>query len=62
VKAGPGKETDKGSSGLTGSGQQIEQVQILTLALEPGLVDKVLDAVASTKKQGGLLWTTLAIP
>ncbi len=62
VTAGPGSEGSKGGSGLTGSGQQVEQVQILTLALEPGLVNRVLDAVASSKKQGGLLWTTLAIP
>jgi len=47
---------------MSGSSQQVEQVQILTLALEPELVQKVLDAVASAKKQGGLLWTTLATP
>ncbi|NMB68522.1 MAG: hypothetical protein GYA20_07150 [Chloroflexi bacterium] len=56
VTAGPASEEAAGSS------QQVEQVQILTLALEPELVQKVLDAVASAKKQGGLLWTTLAIP
>lgn len=55
--AGPaGAETDGNSS------QQVEQVQILTLALEPEVVQSVLEAVASAKKQGGLLWTTLAIP
>jgi len=45
-----------------GSGQQVEQVQILTLAVEPGQVKTILDSVATAKKQGGLLWTSLAIP
>ncbi|GAP13206.1 hypothetical protein LARV_00957 [Longilinea arvoryzae] len=62
VTAGPANEDTNGNSGMSGSSQQVEQVQILTLALEPELVQKVLDAVASMKKQGGLLWTTLAIP
>jgi hypothetical protein len=62
VTAGPASEEANGSSGLSGSSQQVEQVQILTLALEPKRVEKVLDAVASAKKQGGLLWTTLATP
>jgi len=62
VTAGPASEEANGSSGLSGSSQQVEQVQILTLALEPERVEKVLDAVASAKKQGGLLWTTLATP
>ncbi len=39
-----------------------EQVQILTLAVAPGAVDEILTAVAHAKKQGGLLWTTLATP
>ena len=62
VTAGPASEEANGNSGMSGSSQQVEQVQILTLALEPELVQKVLDAVASAKKQGGLLWTTLATP
>lgn len=62
VTAGPASEEGKSGAGLTGGGQQVEQVQILSLALEPALVDTVLSAVASSKKQGGLLWTTLAIP
>lgn len=62
VKAGPTSEASQGGAGLTGNTQQVEQVQILTLALEPSQVIVVLDAVASSKKQGGLLWTTLAIP
>ena len=41
---------------------QQEQVQILTLAVSPGMVREILDAVAASKKQGELLWTTLAIP
>jgi hypothetical protein len=41
---------------------QNEQVQILTLAVDPGQVDIILTAVANAKKQGGLLWTTLATP
>lgn len=62
VTAGPASEEANGSSSMSGNSQQVEQVQILTLALEPERVQKVLDAVASAKKQGGLLWTTLAIP
>ena len=62
VTAGPASEEANGSNGLSSSRHQVEQVQILTLALEPEHVQKVLDAVASAKKQGGLLWTTLAIP
>ena len=49
------------SSSMAG-GQQVEQTQILTLALPPEQVQDVLRAVASAKKQGGLLWTTLAQP
>ncbi len=62
ITAGPASEETNGSGGLSGSSQQVEQVQILTLAIEPERVEKVLDAVASAKKQGGLLWTTLATP
>ena len=62
VTAGPTSEERTGNSSQSGGNQQVEQVQILTLALEPGLVQNVLDAVASAKKQGGLLWTTLATP
>ena len=61
VTAGPSSEEAK-DNGMSGSSQQVEQVQILTLALEPERVQQVLDAVASAKKQGGLLWTTLATP
>lgn len=50
------------NSGPFGSVQQVEQVQILTLAVEPGQVKTILDAVANAKKQGGLLWTSLALP
>lgn len=61
ASAGPGS-----GGGYSGAGsamnQQVDQVQILTLALAPDLVEKVLDAVAISKKQGGLLWTTLAVP
>jgi hypothetical protein len=46
---------------MSGS-QAVEQVQILTLALAPEQVQKVLKVVGSSKKQGGLLWTTLAVP
>jgi hypothetical protein len=59
--ADPGGVNIKSSGGQTGS-QQMEEVQILTLALAPDQVQTVLDAVAATKKQGGLLWTTLAVP
>jgi hypothetical protein len=62
VKAGPDTGETQANSGTSASNQQTEQVQILTLALEPGSVKQVLDAVATSKKQGGLLWTTLAIP
>ena len=61
VQAGPGEETTKGSASLSGS-QQVEQVQILTLAVKPEWVEPILNAVAQSKKQGGLLWTSLAIP
>ena len=58
AQAGP--DLSQPDSGTTND--QLEQVQILTLALEPGLVQPVLDAVATAQKQGGLLWTTLATP
>ena len=61
VSAGPNGSNDQSSSVLSGN-QQVEQVQILTLALEPEQVQVVLDAVAVSKKQGGLLWTSLAVP
>jgi hypothetical protein len=62
VSAGPTNSNGQENAGMTGGNDQVEQVQILTLALDPDLVHNVLDAVASTKKQGGLLWTTLATP
>jgi len=62
VKAGPDSQETQATGAMGSNSQQAEQVQILTLALEPETVRKVLDAVASSKKQGGLLWTTLAIP
>ena len=49
------------SSTFSGSSQN-EQVQILTLAVDPSLVESILNAVAISMKQGGLLWTTLALP
>jgi hypothetical protein len=52
---------NEANSSLIGSTQN-EQVQILTLAVEPQAVDVILQAVAASKKQGGLLWTTLALP
>lgn len=45
-----------------GGSPQTEQVQILILAVKPEDVDVILNAVAASKKQGGLLWTTLALP
>jgi hypothetical protein len=45
-----------------GGSPQNEQVQILTLAVKPEAVNLILNAVAASKKQGGLLWTTLALP
>jgi Flp pilus assembly protein CpaB len=45
-----------------GGSPQNEQVQILTLAVEPEDVDAILTAVAASQKQGGLLWSTLALP
>jgi Flp pilus assembly protein CpaB len=45
-----------------GGSPQNEQVQILTLAVKPEVVDLILNTVAVSKKQGGLLWTTLALP
>jgi Flp pilus assembly protein CpaB len=55
------QDQKKESSSMAG-GQQVEQTQILTLALPPDQVEDVLRAVAAAKKQGGLLWTTLAKP
>lgn len=55
------QDQKKESSSMAG-GKQVEQTQILTLALPPDQVQDVLRAVAATKKQGGLLWTTLAKP
>ena len=49
-------------AGVFSSQTQQEQVQILTLAVPPGMIGEILDAVAAVKKQGELLWTTLAIP
>jgi hypothetical protein len=49
------------NSALGGSPQN-EPMQILTLAVKPEAVDVILNAVAVSKKQGGLLWITLALP
>jgi len=49
------------NSALGGS-PQTEQVQILTLAVSPESVHVILNAIAASQKQGGLLWTTLALP
>lgn len=60
AQAGPVNRQQE--SGPLGNEEQLEQVQILTLAIEPGRVQPVLQAVATAEKQGGLLWTTLAVP
>ena len=52
---------DEDNSAIGGSPQN-EQVQFLTLAVKPEAVDVILNAVAVSKKQSGLLWTTLALP
>jgi Flp pilus assembly protein CpaB len=62
ITAGPGSAESKSSGSLSSGSQSVEQVQILTLALAPDQVQTVLDAVAAFKKEGGLLWTTLAVP
>jgi hypothetical protein len=62
VPAGPNNAEIQSSGGAMSGSQQVEQVQILTLALQPDQVQAVLEVVGSSKKQGGLLWTTLAIP
>jgi len=54
-------QNNEGSSTFSSS-PQTEQVQILTLAVKPEAVSDILNAVANAKKQGGLLWTTLATP
>lgn len=51
-----------GDNSALGGSPQNEQVQILTLAVKPEAVDVILNAVAVSKKQGGSLWTTLALP
>ena len=60
VAAEPGQKSDGNST--FNSSPQTEQVQILTLAVKPEAVNDILNAVANAKKQGGLLWTTLATP
>ncbi|PKO04047.1 MAG: hypothetical protein CVU41_19125 [Chloroflexi bacterium HGW-Chloroflexi-3] len=59
--AAESNQKSEDNSALGGSPQN-EQVQILTLAVKPEIVDLILNAVAVSKKQGGLLWTTLALP
>ncbi|MEL7592262.1 MAG: RcpC/CpaB family pilus assembly protein [Anaerolineaceae bacterium] len=59
--AAESNQTSEDNSTFGGSPQN-EQVQILTLAVEPKDVDVILTAVAASKKQGGLLWSTLALP
>jgi Flp pilus assembly protein CpaB len=62
ASAGPNSTEAKEGGSVSSGSQQVDQVQILTLALAPDQVQVVLDAVAASKKQGGLLWTTLALP
>ena len=59
--AAESNQKSEDNSALGGSPQN-EQEQILTLAVKPEAVDLILIAVAVSKKQGGLLWTTLALP
>ena len=59
--AAESNQKNEDNSAIGGSPQN-EQVQILTLAVKPEAVDVILNAVAVSKKQGGLLWTTLALP
>ena len=59
--AAESNQKSEDNSALGGSHQN-EQVKILTLAVKPEAVDVILNAVAVSKKQGGLLWTTLALP
>jgi Flp pilus assembly protein CpaB len=59
--AAESNQKSEDNSALGGSSQN-EQVQILTLAVKPEAVDVILNAVAVSKKQGGLLWITLALP
>jgi hypothetical protein len=54
-------QTNESAAPLAGSNQN-EQVQILTLSVKPEMINIILQAVATSKKQGGLLWTTLALP
>jgi Flp pilus assembly protein CpaB len=60
VAAESGQKSDGNST--FNSSPQNEQVQILILAVKPERVNDILNAVANAKKQGGLLWTTLATP
>ena len=55
-------EAQEQNNSVPSGNQQVEQTQILTLALPPEQVEAILMAVATAKKQGGLLWTTLATP
>jgi hypothetical protein len=66
VRTSQGVSADLGRQGkensALNSSPQTEQVQILTLAVKPEAVEGILNALATSKKQGGLLWTTLALP
>lgn len=53
---------NEGTDSAFGASSQTEQVQILTLAVLPDQVATILETVAQSKKQGGMLWTTLATP
>ena len=59
--AAESNQKSEDNSAIGGSPQN-EQVQFLTLAVKPEAVDVILNAVAVSKKQSGLLWTTLALP
>jgi hypothetical protein len=60
VAAGSNQKSEDNSA--LGGSPQNKPVQILTLAVKPEAVDVILNAVAVSKKQGGLLWITLALP
>ena len=60
ASAGPGQSSQENIS--ISNLSQTEQVQVLTLAVRPELVSSILNAVTICQKQGGLLWTSLALP
>lgn len=63
-EAGPGQSEINSEAGsiTPQESEEREQTQILTLAVLPGQVKAILEAVAEEEDAGGLLWVSLALP